>query len=78
MTTEPVLLEALLATRQRLVPEIQRDLDDDERGLLLSRVRREPDWSPLGISHVEHLRGVRWTLQNLQQLRATNAGKFAA
>ncbi|MBW7900431.1 MAG: nucleotidyl transferase AbiEii/AbiGii toxin family protein [Rhodocyclaceae bacterium] len=69
MTAEPVPLEALLATRERLMQEIQQGLDDDERRFLLSLVAGMPEWALLGIGHLEHLPGVRWKLQNLAQLR---------
>ncbi len=77
MTAEPVPLEALLATRERLVREIQRGLDEDERRFLLSLVDGTPAWKLLGIGHLEYLPGVRWKVQNLAQLRKTNPGKFA-
>jgi len=77
MTEDPVPLDALIATRERLVKQIQTELDDDERRFLLSLVRAEPEWPLLGIAHLEELPGVRWKLQNLQQLRKTNARKFA-
>jgi hypothetical protein len=59
------------------VKQIQTELDDDERRFLLSLVRAEPEWPLLGIAHLEQLPGVRWKLQNLQQLRKTNARKLA-
>ena len=77
MTAEPVPLEALLAARERLVQEIQRGLDEDERRFLLSLVADTPEWARLGIAHLEHLPGVRWKLRNLAQLRKTNPKKFA-
>ncbi|MBL8389757.1 MAG: nucleotidyl transferase AbiEii/AbiGii toxin family protein [Hydrogenophaga sp.] len=77
MTAEPVPLEALLAARERLVREIQLGLDEKERLFLLSMVAGAPEWARLGIDHLEHLPGVRWKLQNLAQLRKTNAKKFA-
>jgi hypothetical protein len=43
MTADLVPLDALLATRERLVRQIQRELDDEERRFLLSLVRAEPD-----------------------------------
>lgn len=70
-------LDALIATRERLVRQVQRELDADERRFLLSLVRAEPEWPLLGIAHLEHLPGVRWKLQNLLQLRKDNARKFA-
>ncbi len=77
MTEDPVPLDALIATREKLVSQIQRELDANERRFLMSLVRAEPEWPLLGIAHLEHLPGVRWKLQNLQQLRKTNAWKFA-
>ena len=76
MTAEPVAIDVLLATRERLVSQIQRELDD-ERRFLLSLVRAEPEWSLLGMAHLEHLPGVRWKLQQLAQLRKNNPRKFA-
>lgn len=77
MTAEPVPLDALLATRERLVREIQLGLDEEERRFLLSMVAGTPEWTRLGINHLEHLPGVRWKLQNLAQLQKTSAKKFA-
>ncbi len=77
MTAEPVLLDELLAARERLVREIQQGLDEDERRFLLSLVSGAPEWALLGIDHLEHLPGVRWKLQNLTQLQKTDAKKFA-
>jgi predicted nucleotidyltransferase component of viral defense system len=76
MTAEPVPLDALLETRESLVRQIQRELDDEERRFLLSLVRAEPNWSSLGIPHLEHLPGIRWKLHDLEQLRKANSSKF--
>jgi predicted nucleotidyltransferase component of viral defense system len=77
MTTDPVPLDALLETRERMVRQIHRELDDGERRFLLTLVRAEPDWSLLGIPHLEQLPGLRWKLHNLAQLKRVNARKFA-
>lgn len=77
MTAEPVPLDALLAARERMVREIQQGLDDDERRFLLSLAAGTPQWSLLGITHLEHLPGIRWKLHNLAQLQKTDARKFA-
>lgn len=77
MTAEPVSIGALLAARERMVCEIQRGLDDNERRFLLSLVAGTPEWSLLGIAHLEELPGIRWKLRNLAQLQKTDAKKFA-
>ncbi len=77
MTVEPVPFDALISARERMVREIQQGLDDSERRFLLSLVAGTPEWSLLGISHLEHLPGIRWKLHNLAQLQKTNAKKFA-
>jgi hypothetical protein len=77
MTAEPVPLESLLVARERLLQEIQRGLDEDERRFLLSLVAGAPEWALLDVVDIEHLPGVRWKLQNLTRLRKTNPRKFA-
>lgn len=77
MTAQPVSLDSLLAARERLVHELQEGLDEDERRFLLSLVAGAPEWSLLGIGHLQHLPGVRWKLHNLAQLQKTNAKKFS-
>lgn len=77
MTVEPVEFDALLATRERMMRELQQGLTADERRFLLSLVAAEPEWSLLGVPHLEQLPGLRWKLQNLQRLRKANARKFS-
>ena len=77
MTAEPVQLDALLAARERMVRELQQGLNANERRFLLSLVAAEPEWSLLGVPHLEQLPGPRWKLQNLERLRKANARKFA-
>lgn len=77
MPLEPVPIEELLSARERMVRELQRSLSDAERRFLLSLVAAEPEWSLLGVAHLERLPGVRWKLENLEQLRRTNQKKFA-
>jgi len=77
MTAEPVSLDALLAARERLMSELQQGLDDAERRFLVSLVTGAPEWSLLGIPHIEFLPGIRWKLHNLAQLQKTDAKRFA-
>jgi len=77
MTADSVSLADLLALRERLTRELQQGLDDAERRFLLSLVAGEPEWSLLGISHLEQLPGIRWKLHNLRALKKANAQKFS-
>jgi len=76
MTAEPVELSELIATRERLIHELQHGLDADERKFLMSFVRNQPDWSLLGIPHLAQLPGIRWKLYNLDQLANASPKKF--
>lgn len=78
MTTEPVELEALLDTRERLFRELPASLDNDEREFLRTLVRAEPEWRLLGIPHLEELPAIRWRLQNLEQLARSSPVRFRA
>lgn len=77
MTSDPVPLNLLLATRDRMIRELQTGLDDSERKFLLSLVACEPNWSLPGIDHLEHLPAIQWKLHNLVLLKNTNPKKFA-
>ena len=76
MTAEPVTLQALLSARERMVSELQAGLDDNEREFLISLARNEPNWTLLGVEHLEHLPGIRWKLRNLEQLAKANPKKL--
>ena len=77
MTTEPVALDTLLAVRARLMDDMQKGLDDDERRFLLGLAANAPDWGLLGIAHLDQMPAIRWKLQNLDRLRSANPKKFA-
>lgn len=76
MTAEPVLFDASLAARARMMRELQRDLSTAERRFLISLVEARPEWSLLEVGHLEQLPGLRWKLQNLEQLQKENPKKF--
>lgn len=78
MTTEPVTLDALLAARERMFQELPSALDANEREFLRTLVRAQPDWSLLGIPHLEELPAIRWRLQNLEQLSRSQPERFRA
>ena len=66
-----------LTARERMVHEIQQGLDEDERRFLLSLAAGTPQWSLMGIAHLEQLPGIRWKLHNLAQLQKADAKKFS-
>jgi hypothetical protein len=78
MTSEPVTIEALLATRERLFQELPSALDANEREFLRTLVQAKPTWSLLDIPHLEDLPAIRWRLQNLQQLQRADPARWRA
>jgi hypothetical protein len=78
MTMAPVELPDLLAARERMMHELQTGLTSEERSFLTSLVRNQPDWSLLGIAHLDRLPAINWKLHNLSQLQQSNPKKFAA
>jgi hypothetical protein len=75
MTTAPVQLDALLATRRRMLEELPRALLPRHCDFLRSMVRGEPAWSLLPCAHVAQLPALQWKLANLHRL-TRNAAKF--
>jgi predicted nucleotidyltransferase component of viral defense system len=75
MTTAPVELDALLATRRRMLEELPRSLLPRHCDFLLSMVRAEPAWSLLPYAHLEQLPALQWKLANLYKLKR-NTDKF--
>jgi len=78
MTNQPVKLDALLETRERLCRELPAALDPNEREFLRTLVRARPDWSLLDIRHLEELPAIRWRLQNLEQVSRSQPSRFRA
>jgi predicted nucleotidyltransferase component of viral defense system len=76
MTTKPVELRDLEATRRRMIDELPRALRQHHREFLLSMMRGEPDWTLLPYPHLNRLPALQWKLQNLQALKR-NPAKFA-
>jgi hypothetical protein len=75
MTSQPVMLDELLATRGRMLEELPRALHARHCDFLLSMSRGEPEWALLPHDHLERLPALQWKLQNLAKL-SKNAAKF--
>jgi predicted nucleotidyltransferase component of viral defense system len=80
MTVEVVTLATLLATRDRLIAEIQkRARNNAPKRFLTSFQLLEPDWRAIGFEdEIGELPAVRWKALNLQKLQDANPAKFDA
>lgn len=76
MTAERVKLNDLLATRERMVTELQRSLTKTDQRFLLSVVSAQPEWELVDVAHAKDLPAMKWKLHNVEQLRKRNPKKF--
>ncbi len=77
MTSTPVTLVQLEATRVRLFESLPKGLTTAHRTFLLSLVQAAPDWSQMLFTHLKDLPAIRWKLMNLVKLRKSNPQRFA-
>lgn len=78
MTVQEIGLESLLEARTRLLHELPRSLDADERAFLHSLARAEPDYARLGFPNLADLPAMRWKVHHLRELRERDRRKFDA
>lgn len=78
MTTIPVTLDDLIATRERLITDIGARLDDNAKTFLTTLHNGEPDFEAIGLPQAADLPAVRWKLLNLKKLAAENPDKHKA
>ena len=71
MTRDPVSLNLLEETRDRLIAQINAELKKAEREFLLSLKQMAPKWELLGLPGVERLPGPQWKLYNLRMMEAS-------
>lgn len=77
MTSLPLKVEELVATRTRLIGDIRARLNATTGRFLLSLHDAAPDFSVIGLPQAAELPAVRWKLQNLERLIEQNPGKHA-
>lgn len=70
-------LEKLVATRNRLIADIQSRFDESTRRFLLSLHDGTPDFAAIDRLQAADLPAVRWKLINLEKLKYENADKHA-
>lgn len=68
MTLNPVTLEALEDTRERMITLIHQHITDKHRAFLLSFKQGEPDWALLNLPGVADLPAVQWKLLNIRSM----------
>lgn len=77
MTATTVELRRLLDVRERLIRDVQQNLDATERRFLISLVNATPEWDLLGVPHVHQLPALRWKFANIEQLKNGKPAKFS-
>ncbi|OGV69578.1 MAG: hypothetical protein A2283_02110 [Lentisphaerae bacterium RIFOXYA12_FULL_48_11] len=70
MTMEPVTLDELVCTREKLIDILVPSLDNSEKTFLLSMKSGDPDWSVLGIENLERMPALQWKLMNIRSMDA--------
>lgn len=70
MTTEPVALEELVATREEMIEALVAQMPEEHRTFLVGVERGEVDWKLSGLADAANLPAVRWKLANLDRLEA--------
>jgi len=78
MTTIPVTLDDLIATRERLIADIGARLDGNAQTFLTTLHDGKPDFAAIGLPQAQELPAVRWKLLNLKKLSAENPDKHKA
>jgi predicted nucleotidyltransferase component of viral defense system len=68
MTSLPTTLEELTLSFKQLVRLLQTGITQEEKELLVSVMRGEPQWNLLGISGYNDLPAVKWKMQNIAQM----------
>jgi predicted nucleotidyltransferase component of viral defense system len=77
MTHEPVAIDALVATRKRLITEVQSRLDISAATFLRTLIDGDPDFEVIGLPQGAQLPAVRWKVQNLLKFKSDNPAKHA-
>lgn len=78
MTKEAVDLGELIATRNRLIGDIQSRLDEDAKRFLRTLHDGDPDFDAIDRPQAAELPAVRWKLINVNKLKAENPKKHTA
>ena len=78
MTYEPVSLEQLEKTFQKMVLKIHASMTDADRNFLLALKRGTPDWQTFALPEAERLPAIQWKIYNLNRMNSGKRKKAAA
>lgn len=68
MSRDPVTLNQLFETQEKLLKILPHSLDVFERRFLLSVKKGEPEWDLLDLPHIERLPALQWKLINIRKM----------
>lgn len=68
MTRIDISCEKLEQTRMALISKIHQELTNDEKKLLLSIKKGEPEWDLMDIKGIDKLPAIQWKLLNIKQM----------
>lgn len=67
MTGAETTLDSLIATRERLINEVNDNMPEKHKDFLRSFYARKPDWELVGLESAKHLPAVKWRELNLDK-----------
>ncbi|PQA89239.1 nucleotidyl transferase AbiEii/AbiGii toxin family protein [Hyphococcus luteus] len=77
MTTTPTTIDELTGARAALIDNIQSRLKENAATFLKTLAVGAPDFVLLGLPDAANLPAIRWKLQNIEKLKASNPEKHA-
>lgn len=69
MSLIPFTYEQFEATREKLIAEVNKSLNDTDKKFLISFKKGEPDWSLAPVENLQAFPAVQWKLFNIQKLK---------
>lgn len=78
MSDVPFSYEDFIATREKLIADINVLMTDADKHFLLSFESGNPDWTNFDYAEFQIYPSIKWKLLNLAKLRKTNPAKLAA
>ena len=68
MTVNPITLDELNHTREKLIMQLLSDLIKNEKKFIVSVKSKKPQWDLIEVDYVKDLPAVKWKLLNLEKM----------